>query len=745
MAENTDIGRRSFLKVALLAGGGMMLQFNWSLANVLIDKKDDSSAVDVELNSYIKILSDGRILLFNPNPEFGQNVKTSLPMMLAEELDVDWNKIIVEQADFFPERFERQFTGGSRAMQSAWKPLRTAGATARKMLVKASARSWNVPETEVTTDAGIIYHKISGKQATYGEMASLAAKIPVPEKVDLKNIKDFKIIGTSRSNVEIDNITSGRPMFTSDFKVDGMLYAMIVHPPAFGMQIRSFDASVAKSMPGIRSVFQIETIPDTQDQNSFDITSFTKLVVVAGDSTWQVMQAKKAVKIAWEKSPERTIISGGKKVKVPAGLESTSEHRSKMNAFIKGRGDILRRDGNPEDVFKTAAKVLERTYTAPFLAHNTMEPVNCFAHFKNGKLELFGPIQAPEFITGTIATRLGISKDNIKIRLARMGGGFGRRAYGHHMVEAAVISKHLNAPVRLIYTREDEMTAGIYRPSYSATYRAALDENNKMIAYHVKAGGIPESPISPDRFPAGSVDHYLAESWKIESNITIGAFRAPRSNFMGASEQSFLDEVAFEAGKDPIEFRLELLERAEKDPVGKKNDYDAGRYAGVLKLVKEKANWGKNDSDVHRGVSAYFCHNTYVAELVDLSFENGIPKVKKVTAAIDCGVVINVDAAKNMAEGAITDAIGNAFFGELPFVDGQPQKNNFNTYRLIRNNEAPRKIEIHFVNNGQDPTGLGEPPFPPAFAAVANALFKATGKRFYDAPFINDLEALQKA
>lgn len=741
---NKNIGRRSFLKVAFLAGGGLMLQFSWPLG-MLAQQAKSTTAKDIELNSYVKILSDGRIILFNPNPEFGQNVKTSLPMMLAEELDADWKMISVEQADFYPQRFERQFTGGSRAMQSAWKPLRTAGATAREMLVLATAKTWNVPPTEITTDSGILYHKKSGRSAKYGEMASQAAAMPVPQNVKLKKHKDFKIIGTSKSNVEVDNIITGKPLFTGDFKVKGMLYAMIVHPPAFGLQLKSFDATTAKSMPGIKAVFQIESVPDSQDRNMFDVISFNKLLVVAGNSTWQVLQAKKTLKVVWEKAPDRTIVAGGKNVNVPAGLESTADHRVNMENFVKKPGEILRKDGNPEEAFKTAAKVIERSYTAPFLAHNPMEPISCFADFKDDKVEILAPIQTPELIVGTIATRLGIPKENIHIRLARMGGGFGRRAYGHYMVEAAVISKHLKAPVRLIYTREDEMTAGIYRPTYSATFRAALDQDNNMIAYHVKAGGIPESPIAPDRFPAGAVDHYLAESWKIDSNITIGAFRAPRSNFMGASEQSFLDEVAYEAGKDPIAFRLQLLDRAAKNPVGQKNDYVAERYAGVLKLVKEKSGWETQDPKVYRGVSAYFCHNTYVAEVVDLAFENGIPKVQKVFAAIDCGVVVNVDAAKNMAEGAIIDGIGNALFGELQFKNGRPEKDNFNTYRLIRNNEAPREIEVHFVQNEYDPTGLGEPPFPPAFAAVANALYQATGKRFYNAPFINDLQEFKKA
>ena len=317
-----------------------------------------------------------------------------------------------------------------------------------------------------------------------------------------------------------------------------------------------------------------------------------------------------------------------------------------------------------------------------------------------------------------------------------MGGGFGLRAYGHHLVEAAVISQKLNAPVKLMYTREDEATYGIYRPTYTATYRAALDNNNQLIGFHVKAGGIPESPLHENRFPAGAVDHYLAESWAVDSDITIGAFRAPRSNFMASAEQSFLDELAVEMKKDPIDFRLELLKRAKERPVGQRNDYDASRYAGVLQLLKEKASLLKKPDGTGRGIAAYFCHNTYAAALVDIGVKNNEPYVVQAIASVDCGIVVNQDAAVNMAEGAVIDGIGNALYGEQLFADGVPQKSNFNTYRIIRMNECPKHIEVHFVQNQENPTGMGEPVFPPMFGAVANALFHHTGKRYYNQPFM---------
>lgn len=737
----TSLNRRSFLKVSAMAGGGMMISFSW-LAGCKPSAKEALSLPKewFELNSYIKIGENGMVTLMSPNPEFGSNVITSMPMILAEELDTDWKNVIVEQADFFPERFDRQFTGGSQGIRQGWKPLRTAGATARHLLIAAAAQTWNVPAEEITTGGGILNHVSSGKKAGYGEMASLAATLPVPGEVKLKEIQDFNIIGTSKKNVKGLSIVTGKPLFTADYNQEGMLIAMIAHPPAFGLKVKSVDDSAARSMPGIKEVFTFKTLADGYERNAFDTATFTELVAIVGNTTWEVMNAKKALKIAWEEISDSDIIVngwGGKEtVKIPGGLESTAGHKAQMAEMAKKPGNILRRDGDPESAFKKAAKILERTYSAPFLAHNCMEPATCFAHVTAEKAEIYGPIQAPEFIRQTLSSRLGMPPEKIHIKLARMGGGFGQRAYGHHMLEAAIISQKMNAPVNMLYSREDDMTYGIYRPAYTATYRAALDENNNLLAVHIKAGGVPETPIHANRFPAGAIDNYLAEGWQIASNITVGAFRAPGSNFIAAAEQSFLDELSEEMGKDPIAFRLELLDRAKNNPVGKDNDYDAERYAGVLKLVKEKSKWNAAETKAHRGVSAYFCHNSYVAEVLDIEMQNNIPVVQKVYAAVDCGIVINPDAAANMGEGAIVDGIGNALFGEMTFQNGVPAKSNFDKYRMIRHSEAPKSIEVHFVENEIDPTGLGEPLFPPVFAAVANALYKATGKRHYDQPFL---------
>ncbi|NDC79437.1 MAG: xanthine dehydrogenase family protein molybdopterin-binding subunit, partial [Chitinophagia bacterium] len=410
------------------------------------------------------ISTEGAVTLMSPNPEFGSNVITSMPMIVAEELDVDWKHVIVQQADFLPARFDRQFTGGSQAIRQGWKGLRLAGATGRRLLVEAAAKTWQVPVAEVTTETGMLYHKPSGRKAGYGEMATLAATLPVPKDVRVKDVKDFKIIGTSRRNVEGGKIVTGKPLFTIDHRQEGMLVAMLVHPPAFGMRVKSVDDKAAKAMPGIRDVFVIKTLEDDYVRNAFDTTSFTGLVAVVGKTTWEVMNARKALKVEWEKDVEKSVVvngwSGKQTVRIPAGLESTTDHNAKMAEWSKKPGKVQRRDGDPESAFQQAARVIERTYTVPFLSHNAMEPVGCFAHVTADRAELYGPIQAPESIMGTLSARLKLPKDRIQIRLARMGGGFGQRAYGHHMVEAAVISQHLNAPVKLMYTREDDMTYG---------------------------------------------------------------------------------------------------------------------------------------------------------------------------------------------------------------------------------------------------------------------------------------------
>ena len=732
------MNRRTFLQSSALSGGGLLLSFTF-----LSSFKDKGASSTQELNGFVKITSDNIIQIMSPNPEGGQGVKTSMPMIVAEELDVDWKQVQVIQADLDTKHFTRQFIGGSQAIHQGWKPLRQAGATARQLLREAAAKQWQIPVAEILTDKGVLFHKASGKSATYGAMAAAATTIPIPTAIELKKVSDFQIIGKSKKNVDLQKIITGKPLFGIDTHVKGMLYAMIVHPPAFGLKLKNIQVGPAHKMPGIKAIFPIKLFNDGYEKTFFDTTTFPEVVAIVGNTTWEVMQAKKVLNVIWEPFSSYTQPRDmlGRKVveKVPAGLESTSEQIAEMKARMSESGTVRRKDGDINMAFKSATKTIERTYYGPYLAHNCMEPMNFFAHVQGDKVSLAGPLQKPEYTEQALAARLGIAVENIDIKMTRLGGGFGRRSYAHWLLEAALISKQMQAPVKLMYSREDDMTAGIYRSTYMATYRAALDENNQLIGFHVKTGGTPESPLYPNRFPAGTVDHYLAEDWTIDSNITIGSFRAPRSNFMAAAEQSFLDEVAELAGKDPFDFRLELLKRAQVNPVGKNNEYEADRFIKVLELLREKSQWDSKKKTKHVGLSAYFCHDSYAAHVLELRMQDATPIIENVCCVVDCGIVINPDAAKNLSEGGIVDGIGAAMYGKMTLEKGVPQSNNFDTYRMIRHHEAPKKIDVFFVQNDLDPTGMGEPAYPPVFAALANALYRATGKRHYAQPFIDQL------
>lgn len=741
----TTFGRRSFIKSSALAGGGLMIGFSWFAGCKPSSKEMLQMPKDwYNFNGYLKIGENGVVTILSPNPEIGQNVKTSMPMIVAEELDIDWKNVIVEQADLNTKLYSWQIAGGSRSISSSWQSLRMAGATAKHMLKQAAAGVLQVSADELTTENGIIHHKKSGKSIGYGEVASAASKIEVPKEVKLKEVKEYKIIGTSRKNVDGLKIVTGKPLFGLDYKEEGALIAMIVHPPAFGLKLKSVDLTGVKGMPGIKHAFVFENYPKGLERQWSDVSAATQLIAIVGDTTWQVMNAKKTIQAEWEEIPaskeKRPMFGREIEINTPSGLENSIAHMEAMKSISSKEFKTVRKDGDPGGIFKKAKFVLERNYSCPFLAHNTMEPMNFFANVTADKAVLVGPIQTPEFMEKTVAARLGMPLEKIDVKMTRMGGGFGRRLYGHFGIEAAVISQEIKAPVKLIYTREDDMTNGVYRPAYYATYKAAFDENKNLIAFHVIAGGIPESPLAANRFPAGAIEHYHAEEWTIPSNISVGAFRAPRSNFIAGAEQSFLDEVAEYMGKDPIDFRLELFEKAKSNPVGKDNDYDAERYAGVLKLVKEKSNWSKPQANVHRGVAAYYCHDTYVAHVLDIEMKDQKPVVKKVTSAVDCGIVINPDAATNLSQGAVVDGIGHSMYSSMTFKDGVPEHSNFGTYKMIRHNEAPKEIEVHFVKSEVDPTGMGEPSGPPVIGALANALYKATGKRYYHQPFSGEQE-----
>lgn len=685
-----------------------MLGFSWFNAQaetLVVVNEAGIAAGNVGFNSYLSIATDGTITIFSPNPELGQNIMTSFPMIVAEELEADWTKVKVLQAPLDTKNFDRQVTGGSGAVPHSWKLLRNAGATAKNMLMQAAAARWSVPVEECTALNGFVVHSKTGNKLGYGELAEDASKLPVPKDVKLKDRKDFKLIGKEVKNVANKDIVTGKGLFGLDFHREGMLYAMLQRPPAFGTKIKSVDDAAAKAMPGI-----------------VNVVTFKNNVAVVGKSTWEVMKARKALKIEYEKD---------------GNIESTADHDKLFKSLLDtGTVTVRRKDGDVDAAFKNAVKIIKSEYQCPFLSHSPMEPMNFFADVRADGVELVGPTQTPGAARQATSKLLGIPEDKITLNITRLGGGFGRRLKTDYATEAAELSSLIKAPVKVIWTREDDMTGGSYRPAVRYRFEAALDASGNLVGYKLRGVGINSgNPTREDNFPSGAVDNLLIDNVEHVSPITTGAWRAPITNFLAFAEQAFFDEVAHAAGKDPIQFRLDLLQKAKEKPVGAVK-YDIDRMMGVTKLVAEKAGWGTKKG-ASQGFSVYFSHRSYVAQIGEVVMKAGKPVVKKIYAAADCGEVVNLSGARQQVMGGIVDGMGHAMFSKLSFKDGAAVQKNFDTYRLIRMKEIP-EVEVHFVNNGIEPTGLGEPALPPTGGAIANAIFAATGKRVKNQPFMEE-------
>jgi len=703
--------RRAFMRTSSLAGGGLIIGFNLFQAC----KPKAAAPIDLaslnynDFNAFIKIADNGAVTIFSPNPEIGQGVKTSMPMIIAEELDVAWNNVHVEQGILDTHNYTRQVAGGSQSIRFGWEPLRQTGATARQMLVNAAAARWGVDPSECTTNEGVITNA-AGESLGYGEVVKEAAAMEVPDNVKLKSIKDFKIIGKDAANVDIDEIITGKPLFGSDYKTPGMVYASVMRPPAFGQKLESFDDTETRSVPGVT-----------------DVLKFGEKIAVLANDTWTAMKAKKLLKATW---------------KADTTLESTEDHDTILLGLLDGnKFETLRADGNVKKAFAEADKVLERTYESPFLPHNCLEPMNFYADVTDEKIHLVGPIQTPERTAMMIAEMLDREMNQVHLEMTRMGGGFGRRLYGDFAMEAAEISNLARKPIKVIFSREDDMADGIYRPAIKYRIKAAI-KDGKVTGYHLKEAAINSNMygLIPNFFPAGAIENYQVDVAKYNSNITTGAWRAPYTNFLAFAEQSFFDELAETMETDKVQLRLDLLQNVK----GTKDDriqYSPERMEKVIKMAVDKSGWGKQPEGVFQGFVNYYCHNSHVAEVANVVVEDGTPVVKKITCVVDCGIVVNPLGAMNQAEGGVIDGVGHAMFGDFAFKDGEPQAKNFDKYRLIRMSEAP-EVEVHFMKNEFSPTGLGEPTLPPAGGAIANAMKAATGKRLYKQPFTKYPELL---
>ena len=705
--EKMTFSRRGFIRTSALASGGLLIGFNFLTAC----KEEVQPPVDIanlnfnDFNAYIQIADNGYVTIFSPNPEIGQGVKTAMPMLVAEELDVPWDHVFVKQAGLDTDKYRGQVAGGSQSIRQNWEVLRQTGATAKQMLINAAAAKWQIDADEVTATAGVITSP-TGEKLGYGDVVKEAAALEVPENVVLKEPKDFKIIGKDTLNVDLDNIVTGKPLYGLDYKKEGMAYVSVLRPPAFGMKLKDFSDADTRAVTGV-----------------YDVIQFGDKIAVLAKNTWAAMKGKKALKANWQDD----------------ALEHTEMHDKILLDLLNSKeGEVRREDGNVDKAFAEADQIIERIYESPFLPHNCMEPMNFYADVTEEKIHLAGPIQTPEGTAAQVAKLLEREPGEVVLELTRMGGGFGRRLYGDFVLEAAEISSKAKKPIKLIYSREDDMTAGIFRPAIKYKISASL-KDGKITGYKLKEAAINSNMygLIPHFFPAGAIANLRIESANYQSNITTGAWRAPYTNFLAFAEQSFFDEVAESLNQDAVQLRLDLLDNV-VDGADERIQYSAARMKEVIKVAADKGNWGSTSEGVYKGFSAYYSHNTHVAEVAEIRIQNGIPKVSRVTAAVDCGIVVNPTGANNQVVGGVLDGIGHAMYGDFTFTDGKPSSTNFDTYRLIRMHETP-KVDVHFIESELAPTGLGEPGLPPAGGAVANAIKAATGKRLTKQPLLKYL------
>ncbi|HEY4367200.1 MAG TPA: molybdopterin cofactor-binding domain-containing protein [Steroidobacteraceae bacterium] len=716
------VSRRTFLKLTGLAGGGLVLAFYMGDQTTALAATADADQPFIP-NAFLRIYPDGRIVILSKSPEIGQGIKTAFPMIIAEELDADWSHVAVEQAPVNPAVYGRQSAGGSRSIPTAWDQLRRAGAAGRAMLVAAAAKEWNVAESECTTANSVVTHTGSGKHLTYGELATKAAALPVPDEklLKLKDRKDFKLLGSRVSGVDNLSIVTGRPLFGIDQVVPNMQYAVFEKCPAVGGKVKSANLEEIKALPGVKNVFVVE--------GTGKPTEVMPGVAIVATSTWAAISARRKLRVEWdETSASKDSWSGAVAAAAKLAKQSGAETLKTVGDFDQGIAN---------------AKTVEGFYTYPFVPHAPLEPQNTTAWHRGSELEIWSPTQTADGALKLVAAVMGLAQEKVTIHQTRAGGGFGRRLMNDYMCEAAQISKQAGVPIKLQWTREDDMQHDFYRVGGFHSFKGGVDKAGKLIAWQdhfitFSADGqkpVSGGDIAADEFPALLVPNFRLTQTKLPLQIPCGPWRAPRSNAIAFAVQSFLHELSSAAKRDHLDFLLEIM--GEPRWLTPNNEFalNTGRAAGVLKLAAEKAGWGRTLPKGHAlGLAFHFSHAGHFAEVAEVSVDaNKKITLHKVTVAGDIGPVVNMSGAENQCQGAVVDGFSTAMGLELAIENGRIEQTNFDRYPILRIKHAPQ-VEVHFIQSDYVPTGVGEPALPPVAPAICNAIFTATGHRVRTLP-----------
>jgi isoquinoline 1-oxidoreductase subunit beta len=737
--------RRGFLRSG--ASSGLLLAFHFSARGWLA--AGDTATKTFAPNAWLEIRPEGDVCIWCGHSEMGQGVYTSLPMILAEELSCDWKQVRVVQADL-DARYGDQLTGGSLSVRTSYADLRKAGAAGREMLIAAAASEWNVSAAECRAANGEVVHQATGRHLAYSALVTRASQLPLPANPALKPVSDFSIVGKAMPREDTPEKINGKARFGLDVRVPGMLFASVERCPVFEGKVRGFSAEKALKMPGVTRVVEVKPLQLTHqfgDESGPGNRNHTRAgVAVLADSTWAAMQARKAIQIEWDEGP--------------SAQESSETLRGQFIKLLAGPTPVLANEGNFATSFEGAAKKIEAVYEVPFLAHATLEPMNCTAHVHDGMCEIWAPTQIPGAAAASISKALNIPLEKIRVNVTYLGGGFGRRLNQDYALEAAHISQLAGAPVQVVWTREDDIQHDYYRPAAYHKLRAGLDEKGALIAWRHTASspsidtfysgtGISAAAaaeLSPRDFPGLAVPNYRVEFARADSGMPLGYWRSVSNSGNQFVLSSFFDEAAAAAGRDPLEFLLATMGPPRKiDLGGDRGTIDVGRRRRVIELAAGKADWGKSlPKGVGRGLAWLFDYGSYVAQVAEASYDKKDARIRvhRVICAIDCGLAVNPDGVKAQMESAIHFGLAAALKSEITIKSGRVQQQNFNDYEVLRMSDAPASIEVHIVPSTKPPGGCGEPGVPPIAPALCNALFKATGKRIRRLPIhLQNLQA----